>query len=190
MRLRITFAKTEEMRYTGHLDLHRTWERIFRRAGLPLAYSQGYHPQPRINLAAALPLGFTSQAEIADIWLEESLPLEQISKVLNQALPPGLQLIGIQDVPTTLPSLQTQVAAAEYSVKLLDPIDQLDDRLQEILNAVSLPRERRSKSYDLRPLILGLERQPNDPQGRPCLCMRLAAEEGATGRPEEVLAAL
>lgn len=190
MRLRITFAKTEEMRYTGHLDLHRTWERIFRRAGLPLAYSQGYHPQPRINLASALPLGFTSQAEIADIWLEESLPLEQIAQALTRALPPGLQIIDIQDVPTTLPSLQTQVVAAEYIVTLLDPIDQLDNRLQEILSAASLPRERRNKIYDLRPLILELERQPNDTQGRHCLCMKLAAEDSATGRPEEVLQAL
>ncbi len=59
-RLRLTFAKTAAMRYTGHLDLHTTWERTLRRARLPLAYSQGFHPQPKIQLASALPLGFTS----------------------------------------------------------------------------------------------------------------------------------
>jgi radical SAM-linked protein len=71
MRLRITFAKTEAMRFTGHLDLHRTWERCFRRARLPLAYTQGFNPHPRLNLAAALPLGFTSQGEMIDAWLEQ-----------------------------------------------------------------------------------------------------------------------
>lgn len=78
MRLRLTFAKTDAMRFTGNLDLHRTWERTIRRAGLPLAYSQGFHPQPRLNLASALPLGFTSQFEMVDVWLENEMPLEQI----------------------------------------------------------------------------------------------------------------
>jgi radical SAM-linked protein len=190
MRLRITFAKTEEMRYTGHLDLHRAWERIFRRAGLPIAYSQGFHPQPRINLASALPLGFTSQAEIADVWLEETLPLEQVSEALVQALPPGLTLIDTSAVEMSTPSLQTQVLASEYIVTLLDPVDNLDERLKDVVNTASLPRERRGKKYDLRPLIEELERIAEDEQGRACLKMRLAAQEGATGRPEEVLNAL
>ena len=61
------------MRFTGHLDLHRAWERTFRRAGLPLAYSQGFNPHPRLNLASALPLGFTSEGEVIDVWLEQDL---------------------------------------------------------------------------------------------------------------------
>jgi radical SAM-linked protein len=190
MRLRITFTKTEEMRYTGHLDLHRTWERIFRRAGLPIAYSQGFHPQPRINLACALPLGFTSQSEIADIWLEETLPLEQVSQALVQALPPGLTLVNLSSVEMSAPSLQTQVNASEYIVTLLDPVENLDERVEEVVNSASLPRERRGKTYDLRPLIEELVRISNDELGRECLKMRLLAQEGATGRPEEVLNAL
>jgi len=190
MRLRITFTKTEEMRYTGHLDLHRTWERIFRRAGLPIAYSQGFHPQPRINLACALPLGFTSQAEIADIWLEETLRLEQVSQALVQVLPPGLTLVNVSSVEMSAPSLQTQVNASEYIVTLLDPVEKLDERVEEVVNAASLPRERRGKTYDLRLLIEELVRISNDELGRACLKMRLLAQEGATGRPEEVLNAL
>jgi radical SAM-linked protein len=71
MRFRITFAKTNAMRFTSHLDLQRTWERTIRRARLPLSYSQGFNPRPKINLAAALPLGFTSSCEMAEIWLED-----------------------------------------------------------------------------------------------------------------------
>src|SRR5512146_1378298 len=109
MRLRITFAKTEAMRYTGHLDLHRTWERTFRRAQLPLAYSQGFHPQPRINLASALPLGFTSDSEVADIWLEKDMPLDQIRELLQAALPPGISILQIEEVDSQAPALQTQI---------------------------------------------------------------------------------
>ena len=190
MRLRITFAKTDEMRFTGHLDLHRTWERIFRRAELPLAYSQGFHPQPRINLASALPLGFTSQAELADVWLEETLPLDQVMQALKRALPPGLNLIDVKEADSKSPSLQTQVIASEYIVTLLDTVDKLDERLAEVLSSTELLRERRNKKYDLRPLIQELTRLPDDENGRRCLRMRLAAEDGATGRPEEVLNAL
>ena len=89
MRVRITFSKTPAMRYTGHLDLHRAWERAFRRAGLPLAYSQGFHPGPRLNLACALPLGFTSECEIVDAWLDGDLALSEIETALTGALPPA-----------------------------------------------------------------------------------------------------
>ena len=72
MRYRITFSKTGTLRYIGHLDLHKIWERTLRRAGLPLAYSQGFHPSPKIQLASALPLGFLGRAEVVDIWLNDS----------------------------------------------------------------------------------------------------------------------
>ncbi len=191
MRLRITFAKNEAMRYTGHLDLHRTWERTFRRAQLPLAYSQGYHPQPRINLASALPLGFTSDSEVVDVWLEQELPLGQVRATLQEALPPGMNILHIEEVDPSAPALQTQIQSVEYIATLLDNTSEtIDERLRELLAAQSLPRERHDKSYDLRPLILELERLPNDEQGHCCLRMRLLSQPGATGRPEEVLLAL
>jgi radical SAM-linked protein len=190
MRIRITFAKTEAMRYTGHLDLHRTLERSFRRAQLPLAYSQGYHPQPRLNLAAALPLGFTSQAEILDAWLEQDVSIEDIRKALEPALPPGIQILSIEEVDPHLPALQTEVKAIEYEVTLLDPASQLTERIAGLNSSESLHRERRGKPYDLRPLILDLRLIPTNGYAEPCLRMLLKGEEGATGRPEEVLAAL
>ncbi len=67
MRLRIDYAKTTAMRYTSNLDVHKSWERTLRRARLPLAYSQGFHPQPRIHQASPLPLGLISQAEVIDV---------------------------------------------------------------------------------------------------------------------------
>ena len=190
MRVRITFSKTPAMRYTGHLDLHRAWERAFRRAGLPLAYSQGFHPGPRLNLACALPLGFTSECEIVDAWLDGDLALSEIETALTGALPPGIRLYRLAQVDTHAPALQTQVQAAEYWVTLLDPLPNLNQRLAELLAADSLPRQRRGKPYDLRPLIEAIETLPDETGGLPRLRIKLAAREAATGRPEEVLAEL
>ena len=190
MRLRITFRKTEAMRFTGHLDLHRTWERTFRRAGLPLSYSHGFHPQPRINLACALPLGFTSQSEMVDVWLETDQPVGKIKTALDRAAPPGIEVLEVVESDPRQPALQTQVHAVEYQATLLDPTPRLNDRIAEILAAQSLPRERRGKNYDLRPLIEDIQHLPDDERGHACLRMILSARAGATGRPEEVLAAL
>ena len=67
-RYRINYSKKEGMRYTSNLDVHKMWERTFRRAKLPLAYSQGFHPQPKIQQASPLPLGFLSDYEIVDFF--------------------------------------------------------------------------------------------------------------------------
>jgi len=190
MRIRIYFAKTEAMRFTGHLDLHKTWERTFRRSGLPLSYSQGFHPQPRLQLACALPLGFTSQAEILDAWLDAELPLEDIRSALCAAIPPGIRLQRIEIVQQPSAALQTQVLSAEYEITLKEDIPDLDDRIARLLAQQSILREWRHKPYDLRPLIEMLETSPANGADRRILRTRLAAREGATGRPEELLAAL
>ena len=194
MRLRITFSKSVALRYIGHLDLHSLWERTVRRAGLPLSYTQGFHPGPRIQLASALPLGFIGRAETVDMWINE--PGDTLDRpykeILQHAAPPGLVISSVEVVDEHGPALQTQVVSAEYEVTLLEPGDGpgLVKGISALLGAASLSRERRGKTYDLRPLIESLELLPGDETGALRLHMRLAAREGATGRPEEVLAAL
>ena len=197
MRIRITFAKQGALRYTGHLDLHKLWERAARRAELPLAYSQGFHPQPKMNIAAALPLGFSSRCEVIDMRLEREIPLEGLREKLQGTLPSGIQVSSVEAVDEKLPALQTLVASAEYEVTLMEAIERsgLEQRIDSVLSAESIIRERRGKTYDLRPLIEELSLIPspfveesleNKGQGMKVF-MRLAAREGATGRPEEVL---
>src|SRR5262245_12253939 len=155
MRIRITFVKQGALRYTGHLDLHKLWERAARRAELPLAYSQGFHPQPKMNMAAALPLGFSSDCEVMDMRLEHDIALENLPTRLNATLPAGLQVVDVEQVDERATALQTQVAWAEYQVTLTEPVDEseLKQRVDSILESKSIPRERRGKMYDLRPLI-------------------------------------
>jgi radical SAM-linked protein len=194
MRLRLTFSKSGALRYTGHLDLHSLWERTVRRAGLPLSYSHGFHPGPKIQLASALPLGFIGSAEMVDMWLEDSPDSmnRPYMELLQAASPPGLVISAVEVVDEHGPALQTQVVSAEYEVTLLEPasVSPLDAAISNLLGAASLLRERRGKTYDLRPLIESLELVPGEGSPPSHLHMRLAAREGATGRPEEVLAAL
>lgn len=184
MRLRITFSKVGPLRYTGHLDLHRLWERAARRAELPLAYSQGFHPQPKLAIASALPLGFSSRCEVLDMRLEQDIVLDGLREKLQATLPTGIQVAALERVDEKLPALQTLVASAEYQVTLTEPADgsELKRRIDSVMVSESIVRERRGKSYDLCPLIERLELEPGG-----TIFMRLAAREGATGRPEEVL---
>lgn len=191
MRARITFTKQGALRYTGHLDLHRLWERAMRRADLPLSYSQGFHPQPKISLAAALPLGFSSLGEVLDVRFNEEIPAQKIASRLKDNLPPGIQVTNVESLDERAPALQTQVLSAAYDVHLTEPVDgaELTRKVGELMMSESLPRERRGKSYDLRPLIEMLS-VVTEANGEVWLRMTLSARDGATGRPEEVLNAL
>ena len=194
MRLRLTFSKTSAMRFTGHLDLFSTLERTMRRANLPLAYSQGFNPRPKITLASALPLGFTSDCELADIWLENDVPVEEVASALKKAAPPGIEIHAVEALAESAPKPQTELESSEFLVTLLEPVEDLTERVEQLLAAKELPRERvrkgKKRTYDLRELIGELEVLPQDAEGNPRLRMRLAAREGATGRPEEALEAL
>src|SRR5512136_1850433 len=117
MRLRIVFSKTGSLRYTGHLDLQTVWERTVRRAGLPLAYTHGFHPGPRIQIASALPLGYAGRQEIVDLWLEDKaaagpsndpgadIPVRPYAELLQSAAPPGLTILSAEPVEEAGPAL-------------------------------------------------------------------------------------
>jgi len=191
MRVRITFTKQGALRYIGHLDLHRVWERALRRASLPISYSQGFHPQPKISLAAALPLGFSSRAEVIDVRLNEEIPTEEIHTRLKDNLPPDIKVTDVKSVDERLPALQTLVLSAAYDVHLTEPVagSELTRRVESLMQTESIIRERRGKTYDLRPLVEMLS-VITQADGTVWLKMTLAAREGATGRPEEVLTVL
>ena len=212
-RLRITFAKGEPIKYISHLDLMRTWERALRRAQVPLAYSKGFNPRPKISIASALPVGFTGRGEVMDIVLSRQISPYNLIKRLKPHLPPGLEVLSVEEVYLRLPSLQSQMRYAEYRVVVEseETLAEMEKRVEEVLSAQSLPRQRERKGrvtkYDLRPLIddlwiegLGSVRSPDQssarsPDRRPeetacVLGMRLQSDSQATGRPDEVLEAM
>ena len=191
MRLRITFEKQGALKYIGHLDLHKVWERSTRRANITLAYSQGFHPMPKIQLASALPLGFSSVAEVVDLFTVEDHDPQVFQQILQQAVPAGIHIRQVEAIEPTRPPLQVEVVSSRFEVDLNDccptPQDLQDvaQRLQVLIARETIDRERRGKPYNLRPLIEQAELGQDG-----ILRMQLAAREAATGRPEEVLAEL
>jgi radical SAM-linked protein len=183
---RILFSKTEAMRFTGHLDLYRAWERLLRRAQAPLAYSTGYHPHPKIQIGAALPLGVTGENELVDIETSEECDPGALAQRIADAVPPGLEVRRVTALPEDSPGLEKLIVAGDYSAEPLDGAwpEDLPQRIDRLLASATLPRERRGKVYDLRPRILSLALDGN------ILQMRLSLTPDATGRPDEVLAAL
>ncbi len=189
-RLRLTYSVRGPMRYSSNLDRMRAWARAARRAGLPLLYSQGFNPRPRIQVAAPLPVGFAGAAEMLDLWLVQPVEPPAARQRLARTLPEGLALLQVAPIDPAAPPLPTCVQAAEYRVLVETAAPAaVHARLKALLSAASLPRQRRGRSYDLRPLVQRLWVEREQP-AEVTLGMLLAAREGATGRPEEVLDAL
>jgi len=194
-RLRLKFSRGEALKFLSHLDLMRLWERALRRAGLPLAYSEGFTPHPQIALAAPLSVGVTSQAELMDVVLSRWLPPKTFMAQVGEQLPDGIELLEIWPVGPRVPSLQSQVRFVEYRVEIETEKSpqEIELALKSLLSAGELPwhhlRDTGARYYDLRPLIddlwlIGCH------DSLCVLGMRLRCDEKGTGRPEQVAKAL
>ena len=190
-RLRFEFSKKGPARFISHLDLARTLERALNRARMPIAYTQGFNRRPRMQMATALPLGYTSECELADILLTEALSPDVAQTQMMSRMAPGIVIHRVIEVPTNSPSLQSLTLESTYTAAPLDPIDnqELQEKIDQLLAAETLVRERRrgkkAKTYDLRPLIFNLQLN-----SRNIITMRLCLKPSQTGRPDEVLLAL
>ena len=194
-RLRLTFARDESARYITHLDVMRMWERVLKRARLPLAYSEGFTPRPKIAIAAPLAVGMTSECELLEITLVERLPLRDVLESLPPQLPIGLRLLDVQEVALGLPSLQSMVRAASYLVDVPDhrDADAWAAAIAALLAKDSIPWQHMRgddlREYDLRPLVIDLALVTAD-AGTATLRMHLRNDSAGSGRAEQVTRAL
>jgi hypothetical protein len=121
-RILFRFSKGEPVRFVGHLDLMRVIERAMRRAGFPVAYSQGFNPRPRMSLASALTLGATSEWELCQLDLAEDLDparLEAAVAALRAQLPAGVEIQDVWAIPLEKKNPYIQVTAADYELTLV-----------------------------------------------------------------------
>ncbi len=194
-RLRVTFAKGPQLKYISHLDLALAWERTLRRAGIPLAYSHGFNPQARLQLASGLPLGYTGSAELMDVMLTEAVSPEEFVSRVRPVLPEGLRVVAAEEMPLKSPTLQSRLRQAEYRVTVETSLsgDELINRITHLLACDRLERQRvrkrRVETFDLRPLVDDIRLEAIG-QGQAVLWMRLSAGQGGNARPDAVLAAL
>jgi len=194
-RLRITFSRGEAVKYISHLDLMRLWERALRRADIPVSYSQGFNPHPKISLAAPLAIGVSSEGEVMDLWLRRRVSSYFFVKMVSEQLPSGIGILRVEQVALTLPSLQSRMRQAEYRVEVETDkgAEEVEEVLRSFLAKKHLPwqhiRDTGVRRYDLRPLVHQLWLISCE-ESQCTLGMRLRSDNTATGRPEQVTAAL
>jgi radical SAM-linked protein len=193
-RLRVRFGRGDELKYISHLDLTRLWHRALRRAGIAIAYSEGFNPHPRLSLAAPLQLGVTSDAELMDVITTQQVTPPAFASLLKAVLPEGVSIYQVFNVPLNIPALQSQLTFADYTVMVGMPEGfDLEVAVSSLLARVSIPwhhqRDTGLKSYDLRPLI-SVIKVVSRQAGFATLDMRLRCGTEGTGRPEQVVKAL
>ncbi|MCA9845560.1 MAG: TIGR03936 family radical SAM-associated protein [Dehalococcoidia bacterium] len=192
-RLRLTFSKGERVRFISHLDTLRYWERVVRRAGLPLAYSKGFTPHPRLTFAGPLPMGFLAERELMDMLLDERVEIEEARQAMVAQTAPALPVVALDEVPLSVPALQSALSFADYRAVVPEITPEVArTAVADFLALESLEwteqRKDRERVYDLRAGVVSFSSAAHCETGV-LLRMRLAANQDFTVRPEQVLEA-
>jgi len=167
VKVRFRFTKQGKVRWTSHRDVARMWERALRRAAVPVAYSEGFSPRPKISFGLALPTGAESVAEYLDVELGDSAGGDTgyLAGALSPMLPDGIDVTAVAPTGPGEPSLQHDVVACRWEIGILSDvgIDQpegLEETVAEVLAAeeIVVTRERKGQAVtdDIRPSILAL----------------------------------
>ena len=193
MKIRLKFSKNGLMKYIGHLDMMRGWQKIFRRSGIPIAYSEGFHPHQIFSIAAPLAVGVTSDGEYLDLKLsEEGYPLKDIIEKVNACCPEGIQILEAVELVGKQTAGMAACKAATYEITLSDALDkalQPENSVKEFLDSDSiivLKRNKRGKmnELDIKTGVYTITRQGNK------FYMMLATGSSLNIKPELVLNAL
>jgi len=182
------------VRYISHLDVLRAWERAIRRAELPLSYSQGFTPHPKLAFASPLPLGFIGEAEVMDVTLDERVEAREFRDKLLAQSSADLGAFAMEEVAPTAPPPQAGLLWADYRLTLSNvnavEVEAATKGFLELAE-FSWTEERRekSKTYDMRSAVAWLTTRASECGGAE-LHMRLQADAELTARPEQVVEAL
>jgi len=194
-RLRLRFGRGAPVRFISHLDTVRCWERVFRRAAIPLEYTQGFTPHPKIAVAAPLAVGVTSDAELMDIWLRKWIPPQSAMMLARRELPSGFVLFDAWEVPSGAPGLQASVRMARYRCVAVHPEGvagasrAVDSFLQSESVVYSFTRQEETRSIDLRPLVHSIAIEPGP--GDSCrVDLDVSIGQEGSARPDHVLGML
>lgn len=191
MKVRIRYSKLGKVRFVGNLDATRIWERSLRKAAVPVAYSTGFSPRPRLSFGLALPLGAESRAEYVDLELAQPVPMDGLAGRLGEALPPGFDVMAVAEKLPGTASLQEDVVACDWEFVLEGfSTDEVGTAVTAVLaqSVIMLERERKGerRTDDVRPAIEHLAVRSDD---QVVLSARLATL-GRGLRPSELVAVL
>ncbi|MDX2479000.1 MAG: TIGR03960 family B12-binding radical SAM protein [Desulfuromusa sp.] len=160
-RVRLKLSKLGRARMVGHLEYLKMFQRAVRRAELPIRFSQGFHPMPKISYLEALPMGVSSEAELVDLELFCHVPVEQVIERINVQLPAGFKIVEGEEIPWRSSSPSAAVASSCYHIPLPEPApEDLHERISNFLRAdqiiVSRVKQGVEKKTDIRPDVLEL----------------------------------
>jgi radical SAM-linked protein len=183
--MRIRFTKHGDLRWLSHRDLMRTWERLFRRAEVPLGMTEGFHPKPRMNFPSALAVGIAGDDEMLEVELSEDWSAERLSAAIAAQAPPGLEIGSVELMPPG--SKKAQAVGVTFEVDVPEArraaaAERIAAFLAETTHAIE--REGRSAPLDLRPLVSAMSLEGG------AFKMRLRVDREGSARPREVLAAV
>ena len=196
-RLRVRYAKRGRLRFTSHRDISRAVERAIRRAGIPVAFSAGFTPHPKISYAGAAATGVASEAEYLEIGLVATRDPDRVRADLDAALPDGLDVIDVAAAGAGT-ALADRLEASEWRVLLdgVDP-DAADQAVRAFLGAQEIEVERLTKKgrrrFDTRAAVsaLELDRRAMAETTAPCAILRMVVRHTTPAvRPDDVLAGL
>ncbi len=188
-RLRVRYAKRGRLRFTSHRDFSRAFERAVFRARIPMAYSSGFNPHPRISYAGAAPTGSASEAEYLEIALAEVLVPAEVHALLDEALPPGLDVLEVVESPGG--SLADRLEASRWRIDVAVPVAAVAAAVDSFLAADEVLVERMTKKglreFDARGAVLALATVG----GAETAGIDLVLRHGVPAvRPDDVLTAL
>ncbi|MFF4830465.1 TIGR03936 family radical SAM-associated protein [Streptomyces sp. NPDC001315] len=199
-RIRLRYTKRGRLRFTSHRDFQRAFERALRRAEVPMAYSAGFTPHPKVSYANAAPTGTGSEAEYLEIALAATRDPETLRVLLDESLPDGLDIVDAVEVRTS--GLADRLTASVWELRL-DGVDPADARRAvEAFNAAGTVEVQRltkngMRTFDARPAVAKLEStethsaQADRPIDQPCAILRLVVRHVTPAvRPDDVLSGL
>jgi radical SAM-linked protein len=163
MRARVMYSKLEDARFLGAKEVATMFSRAVRRARLPIAYSQGFHPLPRLSFGPALPMGVESEEEFIDLELSEYVSAGEIGVRLNAELPRGFSVQRAENIDFRVPSIDASIRAFRYAVALDSlpahkrELTFLTEALTAYHTAASVPLRKHSrggeKTVDAKPFV-------------------------------------
>lgn len=165
----LTFSKTGTICYISHLDMMKLFKRCFKRAGIKLSYSQGFHPHPKMGFAQALSLGYWGMNELFEFETDEEYAEDSLRQTLQDMMPEGLSLISCRKADASKKTLAARTEAAEYiiAIPLAAPLDMTGQEIkahymgQEKIIAWKKQKKKKDLTeVDIRPMIRGIDFVP------------------------------
>ncbi|HHW30249.1 MAG TPA: DUF2344 domain-containing protein [Clostridiaceae bacterium] len=167
--IRVKFTRGDEVKYISHLDMMKAFERALRRSGLPISYSQGFNPHPKMVFGLPLSVGVTSEAEYADFELEEIIETREFMERLNSQLPSGLKIIDAREKKTK-GNIMAEICRASYSIRVISEkdtsLEEINKGIEQFMNKQEIIVKKETKSKvkdtDIRKMIFFMQVLPLD----------------------------